>query len=136
MYMPSALFRAAYLYAVKTYDLLAILSARYGLLMPEDEIEPYNVTLKNMNIKQRIEWANMVFNQLQERIGLHKINECYFHAGKDYREFLMQKLEKMGVKCYVPVKGLSLGEQICWYKKLFQSENLQQLWIIPREMPY
>lgn len=115
MYMPSALFKGAYQYAVKTYDIVAILSAKYGLLMPEDEIEPYNVTLKTMNARQRMEWTEKVFAQIRERIGLQKISACFFHAGKEYREFLIPILEKSGIKCDIPLKGLSIGKQLQWY---------------------
>jgi len=116
MYMPSALFRAAYKYAVKNYDTVAILSAKYGLLMPEDEIEPYYVTLKTMAAKERLEWAQKVFTQIKDRIGLQTISECYFHTGKEYRDFLILLLQKAGVKCYVPLTGLSIGVQLQWYK--------------------
>ncbi|MEM3641229.1 MAG: hypothetical protein QXH37_04850 [Candidatus Bathyarchaeia archaeon] len=116
MYMPSALFKAAYQYAVKNYDLAAILSAKYGLLMPEDEIEPYDLTLKTMSVQQRKQWAEKVFRQLKERIDLQKISECFFHAGKEYRKYLILMLENAGVKCHVPLEGLSIGEQLQWYK--------------------
>jgi hypothetical protein len=46
MYAPSPLLRAAYRYAVENYDIIAILSAKYGLLLPDNEIESYGLTLK------------------------------------------------------------------------------------------
>jgi methionyl-tRNA formyltransferase len=49
MYQPSDLFRKAYGYAVKRYDLVAILSAKYGLLLPDEVIEPYDLTLNMMS---------------------------------------------------------------------------------------
>jgi len=42
----------AYNYATKNYDAVAILSAKYGLLLLDDEIEPYELTLKTMTGKQ------------------------------------------------------------------------------------
>jgi hypothetical protein len=116
MYAPSPLFRAAYSYATKNYDAVAILSAKYGLLLPDDEIEPYELTLKNMTDQQRKLWAEKVVNQLEKRIGLQKIKECYFHTGKEYREHLIPLLEDAGIKCHVPLKGLSIGKQMRWYK--------------------
>jgi hypothetical protein len=115
MYAPSPLFRAAYNYATKNYDAVAILSAKYGLLLPDDEIEPYELTLKNMTKQERKKWAEKVADQLKERTGLQKISECFFHAGKEYREFLIPILENLGIKCRIPLKGLSIGKQLQWY---------------------
>ncbi len=35
------------------YDDVAILSAKYGLLLPGDKIEPYDKTLNDMSIKEK-----------------------------------------------------------------------------------
>jgi len=115
MYAPSPLFRSAYNYATKNYDAVAILSAKYGLLLPDDEIEPYELTLKNMTKQERKKWAEKVADQLKERTGLQKTSECFFHAGKEYREFLIPILENLGIKCRIPLKGLSIGKQLQWY---------------------
>ena len=124
MYAPSSLFRAAYNYVTKNYDAVAILSAKYGLLLPDDEIEPYELTLKTMTNQQRKLWAEKVVNQLEKRIGLQKIKECYFHTGKEYREHLIPLLQNAGIKCYVPLKGLSIGKQIQWYKTRHSSPSI------------
>jgi hypothetical protein len=115
MYSASNLFKKAYQYATRHYDKVVILSAKYGLLFPEDEIEPYDLTLNRMSIKQCKEWANNVFEQMTKRLDLEKIRIAYFHAGKRYREYLIPKLELRGVKCIVPLLGLSFGQQLAWY---------------------
>jgi len=117
MYVPSQLFRAAFAYAKEKYDIVAIPSAKYGLLLPDDEIEPYELTLKTLNAQQRKKWAEKVMNQIKERIGLSNIRECFFHAGKEYRQFLVPFLEKSEVRCNIPLQGLSIGKQIQWYKQ-------------------
>ena len=119
MYSPSTLFRGAYSYAKRTYDVVAILSAKYGLLLPEDQINPYDLTLKTMSTKERIEWASRVFKQMKERLNLNKIKRAFFHAGKEYREHLIPQLEMIGIKCLVPLQGLSFGQQLAWYKRKF-----------------
>ena len=52
MYQASDLFRKAYSYATENYDFVAILSAKYGLLFPDDKIEPYDLTLNDMSSQQ------------------------------------------------------------------------------------
>ena len=117
MYEPSALFRAAYDYANNQYDLVAILSAKYGLLLPNDQIEPYDITIKKMPAKEKRQWSEKVIRQIDDRIGLSRIEECYFHAGREYRRDLILLLQTAGIRCKTPLEGLSIGKQLQWYKK-------------------
>ena len=115
MYSPSNLFKKAYQYATKHYDKVVILSAKYYLLFPNDRIEPYDLTLKTMSKQQRQEWAKRVFQQMKERLDLNKTSSADFHTGRKYREYLIPKLETTGIRCLVPLKGLSFGQQLAWY---------------------
>jgi len=116
MYSASDLFRKAYAYAVKKYDFVAILSAKYGLLFPDDKIEPYDLTLKDMSSKEVKEWSEKVFDQLNCRFSLHDYDKAFFHTGKKYRQYLIQRLENVGIKCEAPLKNLGIGKQKAWYK--------------------
>ena len=115
MYKPSNLFTKAYEYASKHYDQVAILSAKYGLLLPHEVIEPYELTLKTMGRKAKKQWANRVYRQLKGKFDLDEISEIYFHAGMDYREDLIPLLRREGIRVQVPLKGLRQGEQLQWY---------------------
>ena len=116
MYQASDLFRKAYTYATKNYDFVAILSAEYGLLFPNDEIEPYDLALNTMNSKQRKRWTEKVLRQMKARLSLHEFDKVFFHSGKKYREYLIPKLQDMGFQCVVPLRHLGIGEQMAWYK--------------------
>jgi hypothetical protein len=116
MYSASNLFRKAYAYCTKKYDNVAILSAKYGLLLPDEEIEPYNVTLNDMSIDQVKKWSDQVFQQFLVKIELNGLGKVYFHTGKRYRQYLVPMLEKMGIECEVPLKNLGIGKQLAWYK--------------------
>ena len=70
MYAPSDLFRKAYRYAIKHYDQVAILSAKYGLLLPHETIEPYELTLKTMRVDEKREWAKRVYKQFSEKMEI------------------------------------------------------------------
>ena len=117
MYQASDLFRKAYSYATGNYDFVAILSAKYGLLFPDDKIEPYDLTLNNMNANERKDWAEKVFNQMKSRLKLEDFTNVFFHAGKKYREHLIPKLKNIGIRCEVPLEHLGIGEQMAWYKE-------------------
>jgi len=117
MYSASDFFRKAYSYATKKYDFVVILSAKYGLLFPDDKIEPYDLTLNKMRSRQRKEWAEIVFNQMKRRLRLKDFDKVFFHAGKKYRQYLIPKLENIGIECEVPLEHLKIGEQMAWYNK-------------------
>jgi len=117
MYSASDLFRKAYSYATKNYDFVVILSAKYGLLFPDDQTTPYNLTLNDMSSQQRKEWAETIFNQMKSRLRLEDFDKVFFHAGKKYREQLISKLENMDIQCEVPLKHLGIGQQKAWYKR-------------------
>lgn len=117
MYSASDLFRKAYAYCTKKYDNVAILSAKYGLLFPDEEIEPYDLALNNMSVDQVKNWSDRVFQQFLVKIELNGLGKVYFHAGKRYRQYLIPMFEKMDIKCEVPLKNLGIGKQLAWYRK-------------------
>ena len=123
MYSPSNLFKKAYRYAAKNYDLVVVLSAKYGLLLPNDEIEPYDLTLNTMKKREREEWANNVYNQMRKKLELNRIKSAYFHTGEKYREYLIPKLELAGIDCTIPLEGLSFGQQLAWYDAQLSNEE-------------
>lgn len=63
MYSASDMFRKAHAYCRKKYDKVAILNAKYGLLFPDEKIEPYNVTLNNMSVGQVKKWSEGCLNK-------------------------------------------------------------------------
>lgn len=117
MYSASNLFRKAYAYATKTYDYVAILSAKYGLLFPDDKIEPYDLTLNTMKSQQRKDWARKVFNQIKSSLELNDFEKIFFHAGKKYRQYLIPKLEALDIQCEIPLRHLGIGKQMAWYNE-------------------
>jgi hypothetical protein len=117
MCSPSALFKKAFDYASKNYDVVAILSGKYGLLLPDEEIEPYDKFLKDLTVEQVKEWSEMVFKQMKRKMNLCDFDRVYFHAGKTYRQYLIPKIEDMGIKCEVPLRNLGIGKQLAWYRE-------------------
>lgn len=117
MYSASDLFRKACDYCKKKYDKVAILSAKYGLLYPSEEIEPYNVTLNNMTADQVKKWSDQVFEQSLVKIELSNLGKVYFHAGKRYKQYLIPMLENIDIEGEVPLRNLGIGEQLGWYKR-------------------
>lgn len=93
-----------------------ILSAKYGLLELNRQIEPYELTLNTMNKKQRKEWADKVLMQCKGK-GISFDEETMFLCGKKYREFLMNEF----TNSIAPLEHLGIGKQLAFYNKELNS---------------
>lgn len=109
----SALFKGNLLYA-RQFNSAAtfILSAKYGLLSLDEEIEPYDITLNKINNKARKEWAEKVLNQLKKVSDLDK-DEYIFLAGENYRKYLLPFIKHYSI----PMQGLGIGKQLKFLKE-------------------
>jgi hypothetical protein len=125
MYLPSDLFSKAYTYAFSNYELVGVLSAKYGFLLPEEWIDPYDLTLKTMRRHEIMLWAESVFTQISEKIDLNQVRDVYFHAGVDYRKDLTPMFRARGINVHVPLEGLSFGRQLQWYNHYHELEMLK-----------
>lgn len=92
-----------------------ILSAKYGLVDPDRQIEPYEKTLNNMSAAERRSWASDVWKALEPCLG--NVRSIVFLAGGKYREDLEPRLRGRGIEVEVPMKGLRIGEQLAWLNR-------------------
>ena len=102
-------------------DKIYVLSAKYGLLDLEKEIEPYNTTLNTMPSRHIKAWADNVIIQLNKVADLKK-DEIIFLAGEKYRRYLILHI----VNYKIPLKGLSIGKQLKYLKDKIQDEQKMQ----------
>lgn len=108
-------FRKARQYAEASGCRWFVLSAKYGLVKPDQMIAPYNQTLNKMSVLERREWASKVFEELT--LVVPEMPHVIILAGNRYREFLIRHLTDHGVLVSVPMKGLGIGKQLSWLKK-------------------
>ena len=109
----SPLFRYALKYTKSLNpDKIFILSAKYGLVGLDDEIEPYDLTLNKMKSDEIKIWANNVLKQLARESDLNN-DEFVFLAGENYRKYLVSYIEKYNV----PLQGLGIGKQLKFLKE-------------------
>jgi len=98
-------------------DKIYILSAKYGLLDLNKEIEPYNLTLNTMKSGEIKDWAIKVLNQLNKVTDLQN-DEFIFLAGEKYRKYLIPHISKYKI----PLEGLKIGEQLKYLKEKVSNE--------------
>jgi hypothetical protein len=92
-----------------------ILSAKHGLLSPDEVIAPYEQTLNRLSVMERRAWAEMVKNRLVSVVMPE--DRVVILAGARYREFLMPTLELLAARVEIPMEGMRIGEQLSWLGK-------------------
>ena len=89
-----------------------ILSAKYGLVDPNETIEPYEKTLNTMRKDERREWAHGVLEALDPILS--DVKSVTILAGKAYREFLEPELHRREIAVNVPMEEMGIGRQLSW----------------------
>ncbi len=105
-------FRKARAYLEREGGAWRILSAEYGLVDPEDVIQPYEKTLITMRAAERRTWAGNVLDALEPCLA--DADTVVFLASERYREFLEPSLRSRSIGLDVPMRGLSQGRQLAW----------------------
>lgn len=99
-------------------DEIYVLSAKYGLVPMDKEINPYELTLNTMKQHEIEKWSNGVLSQLKKVTDINNTH-FVFLAGSNYREFLIPAMNSYEV----PFEGLGIGEQLGALKKATATYN-------------
>lgn len=91
-----------------------IFSALYGLLEPDQLVDPYDLALTNLAAGDRRRWGEHVVAELAARLPLDGA-VLEVHAGSAYRKAIAEPLRRRGARINVPLAGLRLGQQLAWY---------------------
>ncbi len=110
-----SLFRCRRAYAERTGLPWFILSPKYGLIPPDDVIEPYDVAMIRQPIAYRRAWSATVVARLDEKLGAPAGRMLEIHAGAAYLDPLAPLLRDAGWAIHAPLHGLSQGQQMAWY---------------------
>ena len=89
LYRPSTFFRLAFAYAQEHAASTLILSAKHGVVRPEQIIAPYERTLVGTSRAERQRWADMVHRQLHAAPEYQTAKTILWLAGEDYRGELL-----------------------------------------------
>ena len=112
----SPLFGGRRAYVERTCERWLVLSALHGVVRPEADLEPYDVTLNDASQSERRSWAAKVLRQLDAELGSFEGLTFEIHAGANYADFgLIQGLRERGAAVERPAAGLSMGRQLAFY---------------------
>ena len=81
-----------------------VLSAKHGLLEPDDVVAPYDLELGNSSTVYRSAWGEWVAAQLGERVQLSGAT-VEVHGGVDFAQPLRQPLARRGAALELPLPG-------------------------------
>lgn len=93
-----------------------VVSALYGLVQPDRELDPYDFTLKQLRTRERESWAyQVVAAELTKYVsrGSHAI----LLMPELYRRYIETELIKASITFENPVEHLAIGQQIRWLKQ-------------------
>ena len=114
----STLFVGRRSYVERSSDEWWVLSAKHGLVHPDEVLAPYNVTLKDADRLARRSWSNQLLLVIDERIQPRRGDVFEIHAGAEYREFgLLDGLRDRGCVVEIPTEGMPFGVQLRFYKQ-------------------
>ena len=93
-----------------------VLSAEYGLVRPDEVIEPYDRELARIPASDRRAWARGVVDKLRRELGELSSYRFEVHAGRAYFGFgLVRSLRASGAEVSLPAEGLTQGRQRQFY---------------------
>jgi hypothetical protein len=118
LYSRSALFRGARCYVERTCDRWFVVSAKHGLVKPDQFLEPYEQTLTTAPRTEREVWAKRVLAALVTELGELRDITFQLHAGAAYLDHgLKEGLLAAGALLEEPVDRLRQGQRLAFYKR-------------------
>ena len=81
-----------------------VLSAKHGLLDPDDVVGPFAVLIGDQPAGYRSAWAEWVVVQLADRVRLPGLT-VEVHGGVDFAQALKGPLERRGARTEIPLPG-------------------------------
>jgi hypothetical protein len=134
----SPLFRKTRQFAQYLREPWAILSAKHGLLLPDEVIERYDVTLNEMSAAERRAWGQRVLaHTLMRDLEASPEPFVLMLVGKLYWEPLEADLKARGVLMEKPLEGKGHGQSMQWlndqfkYGGFFPTPQTYERWIKP-----
>lgn len=90
-----------------------VISALHGLVTPDQTLQPYNFTIKELRKRERESWAyHAISCQLTKYAssGSH----AFLIMPEVYRLHIQTTLREVGITYENPVEGMGIGQQMKW----------------------
>jgi hypothetical protein len=112
----SQLFRKSVAWASRQgFDGWFVLSARYGLIRPDEQLAPYDYSARQMSPAERAAWEQRVAEQLDAYTIDDERVEITLLAGEVYAGWI-PKVQAFATVLQ-PLKGMQIGERMSWLNR-------------------
>ena len=106
------LFQKAVAWAERHQHPWFIVSALYGLVTPDQELNPYDFTLKQLRSREREAWGQRAISELYKHAATG--SHAFLIMPELYRRNIQTALLQHGITYENPVEGLRIGQQKSW----------------------
>jgi hypothetical protein len=104
-------FQLTLMHAEEFYDVVYIMSFKYGMITPDFVIEPYDMNIHFEPLPMRVRWKRMVMQQLQDMVQKHHPTVVGLYVGKADQDWLTKAFNGRGAIVLVPWAGLGTGQR-------------------------
>jgi hypothetical protein len=111
----SAWFQKARVYAINKCDRWYILSPHYGLIEPDQLIDPYTDKFRDFSREDQFKWAQRVLVELG-RTRLTTMDTIVILASTAYRDLLAPMFEARNFRYEAPLVGMGITNQMKWLR--------------------
>ena len=89
-----------------------IISALHGLITPDQTLQPYDFTIKELRKREREGWAYRASRQLSKYAA--RGSHAFLIMPALYRWHIQTNLRESGITYENPVEGMGIGQQMRW----------------------
>jgi len=105
-------FQTMLMHAEEFYDVTYIMSFKYGLITPDQHIEPYDTNIHKEPLVEQIKWRRMLTKQLIE-LCMDPPHVVGIYVGKADADWIEDFLFRNGVVHVIqPWRGMGIGDRI------------------------
>ncbi len=106
-------------------DKMYILSAKHHLVNLNQELAPYDLTLKDFTKEEKEKWGEEVYKEIKQRGINPEKNKFIFLAGSEYIKPLTKYIPEKNIE--TPMGGKKFGQRLKWLNS--QLNKLQEVFI-------
>jgi hypothetical protein len=104
-------FQLTLMYAEEFFDETRIMSFKYGMIRPDDVIEPYDMNIHYEPLAVRVRWKRLVMGHCVQLVEEYKPNVVGLFVGKADQDWLKKTFTGRGARVIVPWAGLGTGQR-------------------------
>lgn len=115
-------------YMIENFDHWVILSAKYGLVLPDQIVSPYNTYIKDLDAEEKYKLADTFCRDLKQKFP--DVSTFKFYVSDEYKKVLLPHFDRYNINAEFPLDGLPYGKKLHFMRtgndKTFDLNDLVQ----------